>query len=108
MIDLNKIGKLSGDWGKWFDTGNISSIFRSFSKQYKKALKLRKKWWKVSMSYQCLPPQKETESVGKKITEYRKEYSSVMMNILVEHLKICGADFGDIETELKKKLAEKD
>lgn len=108
MIDLNKIGKLSGDWGKWFDTGNISSIFKSFSKQYKKALKLRKKWWKAALSYQCCTTQEESESVEKEITEHKEKYSSLMMDILVKHLKICGADFGNIEAELKKKLAEKD
>lgn len=108
MIDLNKIGAVSSDWGKWVQADKVSSIFKSFKKQYKEAFKLRKKWLKVSLSYQCCANQEERDSVEKEITEYREKVSSIMMDILVKHLKICGADFGDIETELKKKLAEKD
>ena len=108
MVDINKIGKLSGDWGRWFDTDRIKVIFKSISKQYKEAFKLREKWLKASLSYQCCANQEERDSVEKEITEYREKVSSIMMDIFVKHLKICGADFGDIETELKKKLVEKD
>lgn len=108
MIDLNKIGAISSDWGKWIQTNEVKSIFKSFKKQYKEAFKLHQKWWKAGVSYQYCATQEERESVEKEITECKKEFSSVMMDILVKHLKICGATLGDIEKELKKKLAEKD
>lgn len=107
MIDLNKIGAVSSDWGKWVQADKVSSIFKSFKKQYKEAFKLRQKWWKAGVNYQYCSTQEERESVEKEITECKRKFSSIMMDILVKHLKICGADFGDIETELKKKLAEK-
>lgn len=106
MIDINKVGKFTDSWTKWIGNGEPKAIFKSFRKQYKQALKIRSKWVKASLSYQCCTTGEERDSAGKEISELKREYSSIMMSILIKHLKVCGADFGDIEKELKEAIKD--
>lgn len=107
MVCLEKIGTTE-DWGKWIHESKPKAVFNSLSKLYKKAFKIRREWKRVSFSLERCVIEEKRQSITSKIAKLKKEYSTIMMDILVRHLKICKIDFVDIEKELNERLAEVD